>query len=114
MNPIDRDLATVTRRMIVQYSGVVQDFNPVHYDEEFARKSGLPSVIAQGSLTATVILDGLVAQGLGDEISRLSIRLKAPVVPGNALHLACDAQGGLSIKAAGRELLTGSVELKDA
>jgi acyl dehydratase len=113
MNPVDQDIATVTRRMIVQYSGVVQDFNPVHYDDEFARKAGLPSIIAQGPLTVTLVLDALVAQGYGDEIARLSVRLKAPVVPGDALHLVCDAQGNLSTQAGGREVLAGVVELKD-
>lgn len=113
MQAIDKDIATVSRRAIVQYAGIVQDFNPVHYDDEFARKSGLPGAIAQGPLTLTLVLDALVAQHGVDNIAGITVRLKAPVVPQDQLHLSGDADGNLSAKVAGREVLSGSVRLKD-
>ena len=113
MTPIDQDIATVSRRTIVQYAGIVQDFNPVHFDDEFARQSGLPGVIAQGPLTLTLVLDALVAQHGADNIAGIKARLKAPVVPGAQLHLAVDAQGNLSVQVGGKEVLSGSVKLKD-
>jgi acyl dehydratase len=103
----------VTRRMIVQYSGVVQDFNPVHYDDDFAKKAGLPSAIAQGPLTVTLLLDALVAQHGEHSIGKLSVRLKTPVLPGDQLHVSCDAQGKLSAKVGDREVLAGNLTLKD-
>lgn len=112
MTPIDQDIATVSRRTIVQYAGIVQDFNPVHFDDEFARQSGLPGVIAQGPLTLTLVLDALVALHGADNIAGIKTRLKAPVLPGAQLHLAVDAQGNLSAQVAGKEVLSGSVQLK--
>lgn len=112
MNAIDQDIATVSRRMIVQYSGIVQDFNPIHYDDEFARKSGLPGIIAQGPLTLTLVLDALVAAHGAANIGAIKTRLKAPVRPGEQLHLATTATGNLSATVAGKEVLSGSVELK--
>jgi acyl dehydratase len=113
MTPIEQDIATVSRRTIVQYAGVVQDFNPVHFDDEFARQSGLPGVIAQGPLTLTLVLDALVAQYGADNVAGIKSRLKAPVVPGAQLHLVVDAQGNLSAQVGGKEVLSGSVQLKD-
>jgi acyl dehydratase len=113
MTPIDQEIASVTRRAIVQYSGVVQDFNPVHYDDEFARKSGLPGAIAQGPLTVTLVLDALIAQHGADQIGKLSVRLKAPVLPGDQLHLVCDEQGKLSTRVGEREVLAGSFSVKE-
>lgn len=113
MTPIDQDIAKVSRRAIVQYAGIVQDFNPVHYDDEFARKSGLPGAIAQGPLTLTLVLDALVAKHGADNIAGIKARLKAPVVPADQLHLAVDAQGDLSARVEGKEVLSGTVQLKD-
>ncbi|MCY1167316.1 MaoC like domain protein [compost metagenome] len=113
MTPIDQDIAKVSRRAIVQYAGIVQDFNPVHYDDEFARKSGLPGAIAQGPLTLTLVLDALVAKHGADNIAGIKTRLKAPVVPADQLHLAVDAQGNLSARVEGKEVLSGTVQLKD-
>jgi acyl dehydratase len=113
MTPIKQDIASVSRRTIVQYAGIVQDFNPVHYDDEFARQSGLPGAIAQGPLTVILALDALVAQFGADQIAGIKVRLKAPVLPSDQLHLVCDAEGALSVQVGGKEVLSGSVQLKD-
>jgi acyl dehydratase len=113
MNPIKEDIAKVSRRTIVQYSGVVRDFNPVHYDDEFARKLGLPSVIAQGPLTVTLVLDALVAKLGAERIGSLKMRLKAPVHPGDQLHLVCDEKGNVVARVGDKEVLSGTLALKD-
>ena len=38
----------VTRATLVQYAGASGDFNPIHWNEKFAREVGLPDVIAHG------------------------------------------------------------------
>lgn len=78
-------LPALTRAQVARYAGVVGDFNPVHVDEVFARSIGLPSVIAHGPLTATLALDAIVGQVGRDRIQSLSIRLKAPYLPGQEL-----------------------------
>ncbi|KJS55986.1 MaoC family dehydratase [Streptomyces rubellomurinus] len=41
----------VTRATLVQYAGASGDFNPIHWNEKFAREVGLPDVIAHGMFT---------------------------------------------------------------
>ncbi len=41
----------VTRADLVRYAGASGDFNPIHWNERFAREVGLPGVIAHGMLT---------------------------------------------------------------
>lgn len=40
------------RQDFVQYAGASGDFNPIHYDEPYAKAAGNPSVFGQGMLTA--------------------------------------------------------------
>ena len=41
----------VTRATLVQYAGASGDFNPIHWNERFAKQVGLPDVIAHGMYT---------------------------------------------------------------
>jgi acyl dehydratase len=41
----------VRRVDLVKYAGASGDFNPIHWDEKFARSVGLPDVIAHGMFT---------------------------------------------------------------
>lgn len=40
----------VTKVQLVKYAGASGDFNPLHTDDEFAQKIGMPGVIAHGML----------------------------------------------------------------
>ena len=92
MQEIDRSLGAVSLEQIVRFSGAVQDFNPIHYDEAFAKAAGLPGVIAQGPLTYLLALDALVAANGIDRIGSFAVRLKAPVQPGATLSLSCSGR----------------------
>jgi acyl dehydratase len=111
----ERTRGPVTRVQIARYAGAVGDFNPVHVDDEFARASGLPSVIAHGPLTVTLALDAVVEQ-LGPEALRSAkARLSAPVFPGDELTVVPTADGVEVRKADGTvaatvRLETGRVE----
>ncbi|MCD0450289.1 MaoC family dehydratase [Actinocorallia sp. API 0066] len=41
----------VRRLNLVMYAGASGDFNPIHWDEHFAKSVGLPDVIAHGMFT---------------------------------------------------------------
>ncbi|MEE1940493.1 MaoC family dehydratase [Streptomyces sp. TRM 70361] len=41
----------VDRAALVRYAGASGDFNPIHWNERFAREVGLPDVIAHGMFT---------------------------------------------------------------
>lgn len=52
---------TVTETDIVNFAGITGDWNPLHTDEEFARKSVFGRRIAHGTLTFA-IMTGLLAR----------------------------------------------------
>jgi acyl dehydratase len=85
--------AEITRVQIARYAGAVGDFNPMHLDDEFARAAGMPSVIAHGPLTLALVIDLLVAQLGANGLTSFDARLRAPVVPGDTLHLVPTDEG---------------------
>lgn len=48
------------RARLVRYAGASGDFNPIHWDEAFATRVGLPGVIAHGMLTMGAVVAGVV------------------------------------------------------
>jgi acyl dehydratase len=108
LKEFDRPVGIVSLEQIVRFSGAVQDFNPIHFDDAFAKAAGLPGVIAQGPLTYLFALDALVAANGAGKIGSLAVRLKAPVQPGAALTVSCSADGKVVLKAGDAEALTGT------
>lgn len=96
----------VTRVQIARYAGAVNDFNPVHVDEEFARAAGLPSVIAHGPLTVALALDAVVEQLGPAALRSAQARLSAPVFPGDELTVVPAPDGAEVRKADGTSVAT--------
>lgn len=103
--------APVTRLQIARYACAVGDFNPVHVDEDFARDRGLPSVIAHGPFTASLILDLISAQVGPDALKSFDIRLSAPVFPGDVLTVEPTSSGAVVTKADGSIAAKVTVEV---
>jgi acyl dehydratase len=55
-----------TPRQLVQYAGASGDFYEIHYDQEYARSTGLPGVILHGLLKAGFLAQ-LVTSTVGSE-----------------------------------------------
>ncbi|MEU2181106.1 MaoC family dehydratase [Streptomyces thermolilacinus] len=74
----------VTRATLVQYAGASGDFNPIHWNEKFAREVGLPDVIAHGMFTmaeaARVVTDWAGDPGA---VVEYGVRFTKPVVVPN-------------------------------
>jgi acyl dehydratase len=61
----------------VRYAGASGDFNPIHIDEEFARKVGLPGRILHGLWTmAQVARAHTEAAGGPEKLGRLSVQFR--------------------------------------
>ncbi|MEU2245335.1 MaoC family dehydratase [Streptomyces sp. NPDC019224] len=71
----------VTRATLVQYAGASGDFNPIHWNERFAREVGLPDVIAHGMFTMAEAIR-VVTDWAGDPgvIVEYGVRFTKPVV----------------------------------
>jgi acyl dehydratase len=77
----------LTRTDFVRYAGASGDFHPLHHDELYARKVGLPGVFGMGMLHAGML--GLhLAKWVGpDNIRTFAIRFTGQVWPGDELSL---------------------------
>jgi acyl dehydratase len=80
----------VTRATLVRYAGASGDFNPIHWNEKFAREVGLPDVIAHGMFTMAEAVR-VVTDWIGDPgaVVEYGVRFTKPVVVPN------DDQGAL-------------------
>ncbi|WP_431984995.1 MaoC family dehydratase [Streptomyces qinglanensis] len=71
----------VDRERLIRYAGASGDFNPIHWNERFAKDVGLPNVIAHGMFTmaeaARVITDWTGDPGA---LVEYGVRFTKPVV----------------------------------
>lgn len=75
----------VTRTDIVRYAGAGGDFNPIHHDDEYARRAGFPSVFAMGLMHGS-FLSRVLYDACGPlAVKRYRIRFTHPVFPGDQL-----------------------------
>ncbi|MET7286201.1 MaoC family dehydratase [Streptomyces sp. NPDC005573] len=74
----------VTRATLVRYAGASGDFNPIHWNEKFAKEVGLPDVIAHGMFTMAEAVR-VVTDWLGDPgaVVEYGVRFTKPVVVPN-------------------------------
>lgn len=72
---------------IFQFADVSGDFNPLHIDEEYAKKSRFGHRVAHGILTAAIISTVLGSElpGVGTIFVELHIRFLRPVFIGDAI-----------------------------
>ncbi|KES06218.1 dehydratase [Streptomyces toyocaensis] len=86
----------VNRATLVRYAGASGDFNPIHWDERFAKEVGLPDVIAHGMFTMAEVAR-VVTDWTGDpgSVVEYGVRFTRPVVVPN------DDQGA-TIEVSGR------------
>ncbi|WP_432153663.1 MaoC family dehydratase [Streptomyces tricolor] len=71
----------VTRATLVRYAGASGDFNPIHWNEKFAKEVGLPDVIAHGMFTMAEAIR-VVTDWTGDPgaVVEYGVRFTKPVV----------------------------------
>lgn len=82
---------TVTERDIQLFGEISGDTNPVHFDEDFAKKTIFKGRIAHGVLSASYIstILGMKMPGPGTIFLALTTRFKAPVRIGDTVVATC-------------------------
>lgn len=76
----------VTKVQLVKYAGASGDFNPLHTDDEFARKVGMDGVIAHGMLVMGFLGEYIrELAGTNAEVSRFKMRFGAMTIPGDTI-----------------------------
>jgi acyl dehydratase len=79
---------TVDQAMVRSYAEITGDYNPLHFDAEFAGRTRFGRLMAQGGIV-TGLLHALVAMdmpGPGTVFVRQSWSFPAPVYIGDTLH----------------------------
>ena len=74
----------VNRADLIRYAGASGDFNPIHWNEKFAKEVGLPDVIAHGMFTMAEAIR-VVTDWTGDPgaVADYGVRFTKPVVVPN-------------------------------
>lgn len=75
-----------TTQQLVMWAGAVGDYQPIHYDKDFAQSRGLPGVIVHGQLVGA-FLGQLITDWIGERgvLRKLSCSYKGMNYPGEAL-----------------------------
>ncbi|HWU07314.1 MAG TPA: MaoC family dehydratase [Streptomyces sp.] len=90
----------VTRATLVRYAGASGDFNPIHWNERFAREVGLPDVIAHGMFTMAEAIR-VVTDWAGDPgaVVEYGVRFTKPVVvPDDGAGALIEVSGKVAAK----------------
>ncbi|WP_066942739.1 MaoC family dehydratase [Streptomyces lushanensis] len=90
----------VTRATLVRYAGASGDFNPIHWNEKFAKEVGLPDVIAHGMFTMAEAIR-VVTDWVGDPgaVVEYGVRFTKPVVvPNDDIGALVEVSGKVAAK----------------
>ena len=96
------DMFTVSRIFVEQdvldFSNMTKDYNPVHFDERFAKAKNLSGKICHGLLVGSLVTE--IGGQIGWYASKLDFRFKKPVYIGDtvtcSLTISCMAGKGLT------------------
>jgi acyl dehydratase len=73
---------TPDKHVTVRYAGASGDFNPIHIDDEFAQKVGLPGRILHGLYTMAQVARALTDVGGGPHsLQRLDVTFRGMALP---------------------------------
>jgi len=75
-----------TTQQLVMWAGASGDYNPIHYDKDFAQAKGLPGVIVHGQLVLA-FLGQMITDWLGraGDLKSISVSYKGMNLPGDSI-----------------------------
>lgn len=87
MEIVFKPCPVITTEMLRNYADASGDFNPIHLDEEVAKKMGLPGIIAHGMLTAGFLATRAREFAPGWQVKRFQCRFKTMTFPGDVISV---------------------------
>ncbi|MFZ5573508.1 MAG: MaoC family dehydratase [Thermodesulfobacteriota bacterium] len=78
---------TISETDVYLFAGISGDFNPMHLNEEFAKRTPFGTRIAHGALPQSLIAPvlGMKLPGLGTVALEITVRFKAPTYFGDTI-----------------------------
>jgi acyl dehydratase len=73
------------------YSKAANDMNPIHLDEDYAERAGLPGTVVHGMCTMAMSIQSIVQNYLNGDTSNvesIGVRFSAPVFPSDELEIS--------------------------
>lgn len=109
---------TITEADVVAFAGLSGDFNPLHTDAEFARRTPFGQRVAHGMLSAS-ISTGLaqtlgIFEGTTLALMEQTFRYKAPVFFGETIRLRLTVDGTKPSSKGGKGVVTFKSEVLKA
>ena len=105
-------LRSASRHDLVRYAAATRDFNPFHWDHEFAVDSGLPGVVVHGLLMYAWMVQA-ASRASGDRPIRESkIRFRAALHPGEQATISATPDGdrvAIALVRGEEQLVSGTV-----
>jgi len=103
---------SVSRADLVRYAAATDDFNPIHWDHEAARRAGVPGVIAHGLLLHAWLAQAAAAYSSSPApIASIRTRFRNPLRPATPARLVAEPQTPEEVSVA---LLVGDERLATA
>jgi len=87
---ISSDVFNIEDTITHKYSVASKDHNPIHTDDEIAKKAGLSGIIVHGLCTMAMTMEKLIdnnLKGQPDKIESITLRFSSPVYPGDQLKV---------------------------
>ena len=73
--------APITRTHLVRYAGASGDFNPLHYDQTFARMIGMKNIIAHGMLIMGIAGEAITSWIENKYLRKFNVRFLSMTEP---------------------------------
>jgi acyl dehydratase len=107
----------VDASMIEAFATLAGDHNPLHFDDETARRAGFPGRIAHGVLGLAIATGLLAASGVtaGTLIALVGVEwsFRAPVHIGDTLGLAIEVRSTRRLEGRGRGLVVFALSVRN-
>ncbi len=102
---------SASRHDLVRYSAATRDFNPLHWDHDFALDAGLPGTVVHGLLMYAWLMQEASAAADGRDIASAKIRFRSALLPAEQASISASVAGDsvkLELTRGGEQLITGT------
>ncbi|MDK1019773.1 MAG: MaoC/PaaZ C-terminal domain-containing protein [Actinomycetota bacterium] len=107
----DGPLRSASRHDLIRYSAASRDFNPLHWDHDFAIEAGLPGTVVHGLLMYAWLTQEASRAADGRDVVAAKIRFRNALRPAQQATITSELQGDkveLVLAAEDERLVTGT------